>query len=155
MVQSERSCVGDVPVYDFGQADRGWIWRVLITIWGLEILVYVGLALFPLSLPLQHIVACRLPFYGLLSLDDLLHFLSFFLLAVPVPLTFCFKLDAYLALLFLVLLAVVTELLQLFIPHRRFDLVDLSANLLGCLVGFLLGAVLRCWCDGNKKGRHS
>lgn len=113
-------------------------WRVFFTVWLLGIGLYVGLALLPWQFSGQNT-----PVLGMATLDEVMHFLAFAMLAVALPYRFPSRLDLFLATLLLVLLGVATELAQLFIPARAFSLRDMGANVLGCLLGATPGVIRR------------
>ncbi len=113
-------------------------WRVFCVIWLIGIGLYVGMALMPWKFP-----GHSTPILGLVTLDEVLHFCAFALLAVALPHGFPSRLDLFLATLLLVLLGVGTELAQVFIPDRAFSLRDMAANVLGCLAGATPGLVRR------------
>lgn len=78
-----------------------------------------------------------------ISLDNVLHFAIFMLLALISPFAFHARSKIFPALIFLALLGVALEFWQGFIPNRRCTLSDALANLLGLVLGAAAGFWLR------------
>jgi len=78
-----------------------------------------------------------------ISLDNVLHFAIFLLLALVSPFAFHARSKIFSALLFLALLGIALELCQGFIPNRMCTLADASANILGLILGAAAGFWLR------------
>jgi len=78
-----------------------------------------------------------------ISLDNVLHFAIFLLLALISPLAFHARAKIFPALLFLALLGIALEVWQGFIPNRRCTLADALANILGLVLGAAAGFWLR------------
>ncbi|MDY7001593.1 MAG: VanZ family protein [Thermodesulfobacteriota bacterium] len=78
-----------------------------------------------------------------ISLDNVLHFAIFLLLALISPFAFHSRSKIFPALLFLALLGIALEVWQGFIPNRRCTLSDSLANILGLVLGAAAGFWLR------------
>ncbi|MBU1003669.1 MAG: VanZ family protein [Proteobacteria bacterium] len=104
------------------------------------ILFLVFMSLFSELLPAYHRLFWRI------SLDNVLHFVAFAMLGVVAPLAFRRGTRAFGALFALMLLGSFMEYWQLYLPHRRCELIDASANILGIVVGGGLGFWLRSLC---------
>lgn len=77
-----------------------------------------------------------------MRLDYLMHFGVYF------PLGFflnksSLSIQYYFFVLLLLVVTAVPEALQLFVPYRTFNPIDLMFNLLGAVLGFLFGFVVR------------
>ena len=78
-----------------------------------------------------------------ISLDNVLHFAIFLLLALISPFAFHARAKIFPALLFLGLLGIILEFWQGFLPNRRCTLSDALANILGLILGAAAGFWLR------------
>jgi len=112
----------------------------LFLAWLAGVALFAVLSLYPTRFPYQTVMVA-----GGFQVDEVMHFASFALLALAAPLMLQSRLDAFLAVVLLVLLAVASEMLQLFIPVRRPALLDLAANAVGCGVGAGVGVLVRVW----------
>lgn len=108
------------------------------------VLFLVFLSLFAELLPAYHRLFWRI------SLDNVLHFVAFAMLGCVAPLGFRRRTRALGALLALMLLGFSLELWQLYLPHRRCEFIDASANVLGIIIGGGLGFRLRSWWDAHR-----
>lgn len=123
---------------------KGGTFKYLALMWLVGIALYIGLVLFPVRFPLVD-----LPVAGGVAVGDLLHFLAFVILAGSFPIAFSSRLLALFSPVALILLNVVLEFAQMHIPNRRFSEMDVLAGTVGCLVGALIGWIVRI--AGNKK----
>jgi len=96
---------------------------------------------------ISSIPGCELPRYDLELPDKLIHFIIYAPLGVLALRAFCGNKATtklfFRSLLFTSLFAVVDEAHQAFIPGRHVEVIDLTANLLGLLMGHLAYLLIR------------
>lgn len=75
---------------------------------------------------------------GIPYVDKIAHFILFFFLTWNVRHTFHHKSMLNVVMIFVLLLAPLTEVLQLYIPFRNFDYLDILADVLGIVLAYWL-----------------
>lgn len=83
--------------------------------------------------------------YGLL-LPIVIHFIEFIILGSLTIINFS---NPWKTLLYCLTIAIVTEIIQYFVPGRLFDSFDISINLIGSLVGMSAGSLLN-FCGKDR-----
>ncbi|BBD09002.1 VanZ family protein [Desulfovibrio ferrophilus] len=111
--------------------------RLFFALFAVGILFLVFVSLFSDFMPPYRRLFWRV------SLDNVLHFIAFALLGGVAPLAFRHSAKAFGALFVLMLLGFSLEFWQLYLPNRRCELIDASANVLGIVVGGGLGFWVR------------
>jgi VanZ family protein len=114
-----------------------WFGRVLLTAWGIAILLVVSGSLLP-ALLLR-----KLPAMAMTDNDKAAHFAAYLLLAMlPVFAADLPRVGIALALT-MIPLGIAVEFFQRLIPGRSFEILDIIANSLGVLTGVFLGLWFR------------
>jgi VanZ family protein len=80
---------------------------------------------------------------GEFNLDKIAHFASFFLLSYFSFKTFPGKAKRLKILFIIFTIAVVSEYLQIYIPHREFSYEDMSMNIMGMIAGIFLFKLIK------------
>lgn len=92
------------------------------------------------------------PSVGIPGIDKVVHFGMFFTLTGVYYLEYIFSNKALPKMMYVILLvgafAISTEIMQLFVVSRSFDLKDFAIDMTGCIV------VIGIWIGGSKVHRH-
>ena len=77
------------------------------------------------------------------NIDKIAHFTSYFFLTYFAIKTFNTKKSRNKIILLLIILAIVLEYFQIYIPHREFSYQDMAMNLFGVLGGIILFKIIK------------
>lgn len=92
---------------------------------------------------LSSIPGTKLPLYFFPGFDKVVHIIEYAILAF----LWCrvFRNNIFLTVILCVFFGLIDEIHQLYVPMREFSLLDLSADMLGCILGALCLLLLRKW----------
>lgn len=77
------------------------------------------------------------------NFDKILHLMGYLLLSLISTISFKSNRSIFWAVIILILVAILTEIGQGYVPHRMASIGDVIANFIGIIAGYLLGRLFR------------
>jgi hypothetical protein len=116
--------------------------RIILLLWGISICIVIRYSLIPR-------VEFPIDFW---NADKLYHCTAYGWLAVLPMIGFANRRLALSAALSMIILGVLLEIGQYYIPGRTFSLLDIAANSLGVMLGIFLGKAMFCQAAKSRFG---